>query len=136
MVRLQWDVPSTPPMSGSGCSLTHARRVQGSGGNAISIDRIGMCPISRHSLDNGKVAGVVGSVFTSEHLNDGELEICQQSQKKQQMAAGAALAAKQGKRSKSSLKGASKQMAESMSEKQLKDFAKTKRGKLPEKKES
>jgi hypothetical protein len=56
--------------------------------------------------------------------------------KKQQMAAGAALAAKRGKRSKSSLKGASKQMAESMSEKQLKDFAKTKRSKLPEKKSS
>jgi Protein of unknwon function (DUF3008) len=54
--------------------------------------------------------------------------------KKQQIAAGAALAAKRGKRSKSSLKGASRKMAESMSEKQLKDFAKTKRGKLPEKK--
>jgi Protein of unknwon function (DUF3008) len=54
--------------------------------------------------------------------------------KKQQMAAGAALSAKRGKKSKSSLKGASKQMAESMSEKQLKDFAKTKRSKLPEKK--
>jgi hypothetical protein len=51
--------------------------------------------------------------------------------KKQQMAAGAALAAKRGKRSKSSLKGASKQMANSMSEKQLRDFAKTKRRKLP-----
>jgi hypothetical protein len=54
--------------------------------------------------------------------------------KKQQMAAGAALAAKRGKRPKSSLKGASKQMAESMSAKQLKDFAKTKRKKLPSKK--
>jgi hypothetical protein len=54
--------------------------------------------------------------------------------KKQQMAAGAALAAKRGKRSKPSLKGASKQMAESMSEKQLKDFAKTKRENLPQKK--
>jgi hypothetical protein len=51
--------------------------------------------------------------------------------KKQQMAAGAALAAKRGKRPKSSLKGASKQMEESMSEKQLKDFAKTKRKRLP-----
>jgi len=48
------------------------------------------------------------------------------------MAAGAALAAKQGKRSKSSLKGASKKMVESMSEEQLKDFAKTKRSRLPE----
>jgi uncharacterized protein DUF3008 len=54
--------------------------------------------------------------------------------KKQQMAAGAALAAKRGERKKSSLKGASKKMAESMSEKQLKDFAKTKRKKLPTKK--
>jgi hypothetical protein len=54
--------------------------------------------------------------------------------KKQQMAAGAALAAKRGKRSKGSLKGASKQMAKSMSEKQLRDFAKTKRKKLPSKK--
>jgi hypothetical protein len=55
--------------------------------------------------------------------------------KKQQMAAGAALAAKTGKRPKSSLKGASKQMEESMSAKQLKDFAKTKRKKLPTKKQ-
>jgi hypothetical protein len=54
--------------------------------------------------------------------------------KKQQMAAGAALAAKRGKKSKASLKGASKQMAKSMSEKQLRDFAKTKRKKLPAKK--
>jgi Protein of unknwon function (DUF3008) len=53
--------------------------------------------------------------------------------KKQQMAAGAALAAKRGKRPKSSLKGASKQMEKSMSEKQLKDFAKTKRKRLPKK---
>ena len=48
------------------------------------------------------------------------------------MAAGA-LAAKRGETKKSSLKGASKQMAESMSEKQLKDFAKTKRKNLPKK---
>jgi len=48
--------------------------------------------------------------------------------------AGAALAAKRGKRSKSSLKGASRQMARSMSEKQLREFAKTKRKKLPTKK--
>jgi uncharacterized protein DUF3008 len=54
--------------------------------------------------------------------------------KKQQMAAGAALAAKRGKRSKSSLKGASKQMVKSMSEKQLRDFAKTKRKRLPRRK--
>ena len=50
------------------------------------------------------------------------------------MAAGAALAAKRGELKKSSLKGASKQMEKSMSEKQLRDFAKTKRKKLPVKK--
>ena len=50
------------------------------------------------------------------------------------MAAGAALAAKRGKRSKSSLRGASRQMAKSMTKKQLREFAKTKRKKLPTKK--
>ena len=50
------------------------------------------------------------------------------------MAAGAALAAKRGEVKKSSLKGASKQMVKSMTEKQLRDFAKTKRKKLPTKK--
>ncbi len=54
--------------------------------------------------------------------------------KAQQEAAGAALAAKRGERSKSSLKGASKEMAKSMSEKQLKEFAHTKRQNLPKKK--
>jgi hypothetical protein len=56
--------------------------------------------------------------------------------KKQQMAAGAALAAKRGERSRSSLKGASRQMAESMSEDQLAEFAGTKRKNLPKKKRS
>jgi uncharacterized protein DUF3008 len=53
--------------------------------------------------------------------------------KKQQMAAGAALAAKRGERSTQSLKGASRQMVESMSERQLRDFAHTKRKGLPRK---
>lgn len=43
----------------------------------------------------------------------------------QQMAAGAALAAKRGKRKKSELKGASKSMVESMNERQLHDLAST-----------
>jgi hypothetical protein len=51
--------------------------------------------------------------------------------KKQQMAAGAALSAKRGERSKSSLKGASKKMAESMTKKELEAMASTKRKKLP-----
>ncbi|HEV7371049.1 DUF3008 family protein [Arenibaculum sp.] len=51
--------------------------------------------------------------------------------KKQQMAAGAALAAKRGEKPKSSLRGASKDMVESMSEKELHDMASTKRKKLP-----
>lgn len=51
--------------------------------------------------------------------------------KKQQMAAGAALAAKRGEAKVSSLKGASKGMYESMSEKELDKMASVKRSKLP-----
>jgi hypothetical protein len=52
--------------------------------------------------------------------------------KAQQKAAGAALSAKRGETPKSKLKGASKQMVESMSEKQLEEFASTKRKGKPE----
>jgi hypothetical protein len=51
----------------------------------------------------------------------------------QQQAAGAALAAKRGEKEPSTLKGASLQMYKSMSEKELRDFAKTKHEGLPEK---
>ncbi|HYG21600.1 MAG TPA: DUF3008 family protein [Verrucomicrobiae bacterium] len=56
--------------------------------------------------------------------------------KQQQKAAGAALSAKRGGKSKSSLKGASRSMYDSMSQKQLRDLAKTKRKSLPRKKKS
>jgi hypothetical protein len=46
---------------------------------------------------------------------------------KQQMAAGAALAAKRGERSKGSLRGASRSMYKSMSKAELRRMAKTKR---------
>jgi len=52
--------------------------------------------------------------------------------KSQQKAAGAALAAKRGEMKKSELKGASKSMVESMSEKELHDMASTKRKGKPE----
>ncbi|MDG4881288.1 DUF3008 family protein [Mesorhizobium sp. WSM4884] len=52
----------------------------------------------------------------------------------QQKAAGAALAAKRGEIKKSELKGASRDMYESMSEEQLEEFAETKRKGLPNKK--
>lgn len=52
--------------------------------------------------------------------------------KAQQKAAGAALSAKRGEIRKSELKGASKSMYESMSEKQLEEFASTKRKGKPE----
>jgi hypothetical protein len=51
--------------------------------------------------------------------------------KKQQMAAGAALAAKRGEKSKASLRGASRQMVKSMSEDELEKMASAKRKKLP-----
>lgn len=47
--------------------------------------------------------------------------------KSQQMAAGAALSAKRGEKSKSELKGASKSMVNSMSEKELRAMASSKR---------
>lgn len=52
--------------------------------------------------------------------------------KAQQKAAGAALSAKRGDTAKTNLKGASRGMAESMSEKQLEELASTKRKGKPE----
>ena len=52
--------------------------------------------------------------------------------KAQQKAAGAALAVKEHERPKSSLKGASKSMFESMTEKELRELASTKRNGKPE----
>ncbi|MCD7059165.1 DUF3008 family protein [Pelagibacterium xiamenense] len=54
--------------------------------------------------------------------------------KAQQKAAGAALAAKRGEMSKSELKGAAREMEESMTESELEDLAETKRKDLPKKK--
>lgn len=53
--------------------------------------------------------------------------------KKQQMAAGAALSAKRGEEKKSSLKGASREMYESMTESELRELAKGKRAGKPTK---
>lgn len=55
--------------------------------------------------------------------------------KAQQKAAGAALAAKRGDAPRTSLKGASRQMAQSMTEKELEDLASTRRSSLPERKD-
>ncbi|MEP9367651.1 DUF3008 family protein [Xanthobacter sp. VNH20] len=52
--------------------------------------------------------------------------------KAQQMAAGAALSAKRGETAKGDLKGASRSMAESMSEAELEKMASTKRKGKPE----
>lgn len=52
--------------------------------------------------------------------------------KAQQKAAGAALSAKRGETSKSKLRGASKSMVESMSERQLDELASTRRKDKPE----
>lgn len=52
--------------------------------------------------------------------------------KSQQKAAGAALSAKRGDTKKSELKGASRSMYDSMSEKELKDMARTGRKGKPE----
>ena len=52
--------------------------------------------------------------------------------KAQQEAAGAALSAKRGETDKSELRGASKEMYDTMSESELEDFASTKREGKPE----
>lgn len=54
--------------------------------------------------------------------------------KAQQKAAGAALSAKRGDTPKSALKGVSKEMVKSMTEKELRDLAKTNRKRLPARK--
>lgn len=55
--------------------------------------------------------------------------------KAQQKAAGAALSARRGETKTADLQGASRSMAESMTEKELEDMAATKRKDLPEKKD-
>ena len=55
--------------------------------------------------------------------------------KAQQKAAGAALSAKRGETKVGELKGASRDMYESMSKKELEELASTKRKGLPEKKD-
>ena len=52
----------------------------------------------------------------------------------QQKAAGAALSAKRGETPKSKLQGASVEMYETMTEKELEDMASTKHDKIPERK--
>ena len=52
----------------------------------------------------------------------------------QQKAAGAALSAKRGETPKSKLQGASKEMYETMTEKELEDMAATRHDKIPERK--
>jgi hypothetical protein len=59
-------------------------------------------------------------------------EIMPAKSQAQQKAAGAALSAKRGDTPKSKLKGASKSMADSMSEKELEKMASTKRKGKPE----
>jgi len=55
--------------------------------------------------------------------------------KAQQQAAGAALSAKRGETNKSDLKGASKEMYESMTEDELEEIASTEHEDLPSKKD-
>ena len=56
--------------------------------------------------------------------------------KVQQKAAGAALSAKRGETPKQKLRGASKQMVESMTEAELEELAQTKRKGLPNRKQT
>jgi hypothetical protein len=72
--------------------------------------------------------------FTRGTKGEPEEWIMPAKSKAQQKAAGAALAAKRGEQDKQSLKGASKQMEDSMSEEELEELASTERKSLPERK--
>ncbi len=94
-------------------------------------------PASRACMDyaRGNDAGFRTFCIRRSVKPDGRMEANMPARsKKQQMAAGAALAAKRGQRSSASLRGASRQMAESMSESQLREFAHTRRKGLPREK--
>ena len=73
--------------------------------------------VRREREKNGKTAADLGGGTS---INEESVSIAQQQ------AAGAALAAKRGEKDASELKGASKEMYDSMSEKELEDFASTK----------
>jgi len=69
---------------------------------------VGVCPSGRMLSDLCRNPSNFKLSNPAECESPTEVKVCQPLQKKQQMAAGAALAAKRGKRPKSSLKGASK----------------------------
>jgi len=75
-----------------------------------------------------------GSVFAAFSLPEPRRNTMPATSKAQQKAAGAALSANRGETKRSELKGASKEMYDSMNEKQLEEFAETKRKGLPERK--
>jgi hypothetical protein len=92
------------------------------------IDR---CDATFHDMASGICGDQVEVAGTAV---DTDYFVMPAKSKKQQMAAGAALSAKRGKKSKQALKGASRGMAQSMSVSELRKMAKTKRSKLPTKK--
>jgi predicted exporter len=71
--------------------------------------------------------------FTDSQRN---LQVMPAKSKAQQRAAGAALSAKRGETKISALKGASREMVESMTEKELEELASTKQKGLPEHKDA
>src|SRR5215472_9390573 len=86
---------------------------------------------NHHRVDRGAgllpLAAAQCATCQSSLVSSRELFLYARKITKQQMAAGAALAAKRGKRKVSSLKGASRGMYKSMSKAELRRMAKTKR---------
>jgi hypothetical protein len=85
----------------------------------LAAQKAGKIPVGSVQMDSYELEG--------QSLSEKSLSV------NQQQAAGAALAAKRGEIDPSELKGSSLQMYKSMTEKQLRDFAKTKHKGLPEK---
>jgi hypothetical protein len=84
-----------------------------------------------HLLTRKGTSGLAGR-FADVNLFKSQEDVMPAKSQAQQKAAGAALAAKRGEIPKAELKGASRGMYESMTEKELDELATAKHSKLPE----
>lgn len=107
----------------------HWRLRRGAFNRGSDTRRMGAAAICRALMRHARRRA---TLFANSGDRIGEHVMTKAKSKKQQMAAGAALSAKRGNRPKSSLKGASKGMVDSMDESQLEDMAETKRKDKPE----
>ena len=108
------------------------------GRDSSSVKEEFISEVDKKDKKNNKIDVMRGKntcvkVFPDSEVREHTQLVEKSSSVNQQQAAGAALSAKRGKIDSSELKGASLEMYKTMTEKQLRDFAKTKHKGLPEK---